>query len=690
MQITRIGVDKVRGVTAQIEVTERNLLLVGEMGSGKSAVIDAVRLALGQPTGYGDRGLDRLSPDGQWLSKVEFADGAVRTIERGMKRSRQHFKINGRAVDQKEYREKLASVIDLEPHHVMLEEFMGLSGQKRAGLFSAMLEDETVYKIDDVVQGIHNHDTRELFRREVGDSHMAYVESAIARLLEICGSPTELMAALKDEQNLVGHELRDARTRVDDLTEQQQSRLSHGQTGEEIKNKIQQIDEQLGGMKQRVSDLDLLRERYDAAMDLVNNAQSDVDKLRKSLDEARELAGQREACADALKSYDNKAAGLRSRLESARTEAVQLAEQRDAKMAEIETLRRGKHLIEELLHTKWEVDDQWLNEEFRSFLADTGLDVSVGSTVGMDCKEEILKFTREVVTEILGGSTQVIDTKLAGATSALESMQRQVEDADEVLGSLDTQMAGAEQDVSTAKENLSKAVEAADKILVIEAEIESKDRERAELHQKAQQSAPPEDEATIRGQEKSLKDERKLLADQLKEYEASNALTGQLEEARYRSTAAETVCEVMKVLADIVQRWRDEGVAKRLAEAMGPFNEAFAHMFGSDVNLRHHSDGSGRSTEFFFTINRHGSDVPFDLLSDGETVMAAAAFLSALQRMKETPGSMLSMNTEPLSDMGLAHVIHKAPKLGFDFVMLSNNHGVPDEIGGWQVVKMEI
>ncbi|MCL4220156.1 MAG: hypothetical protein KJZ65_02180 [Phycisphaerales bacterium] len=67
---------------------------------------------------------------------------------------------------------------------------------------------------------------------------------------------------------------------------------------------------------------------------------------------------------------------------------------------------------------------------------------------------------------------------------------------------------------------------------------------------------------------------------------------------------------------------------------------------GSSCTLAFNQDGSGRSSVFSFSIVRNGLSVPFECLSDGETVLTAAAFLSALQSIKTGPGTLLTLNTE--------------------------------------------
>src|SRR5690606_30107913 len=113
-------------------------------------------------------------------------------------------------------------------------------------------------------------------------------------------------------------------------------------------------------------------------------------------------------------------------------------------------------------------------------------------------------------------------------------------------------------------------------------------------------------------------------------------------------------------------RWRDDMVRARLAAVMDPFRQCFETIFDCDMGLDHQSRGEGRSTEFYFTINRRGVPVEFDLLSEGETVLTAAAFLTALQRIKSGPGTFLSLNAGELPLEGLRRLLRSVPKLGLD------------------------
>ena len=51
----------------------------------------------------------------------------------------------------------------------------------------------------------------------------------------------------------------------------------------------------------------------------------------------------------------------------------------------------------------------------------------------------------------------------------------------------------------------------------------------------------------------------------------------------------------------------------------------------------------------------------------------ALAFLAALQKIKSGPGSMITMNTEPLDVSGFQRLLAAAPKLGLDMLLIADN-----------------
>lgn len=692
MRINLIEINNVKGRSARIELSQPHLLLVGEIGSGKSAVIDGVRLALMQPTGFGDRGLDRLSPTGNWSAALQF-EGEIRRLERSLKRNKQKYMVNGRQVDQKEYRSSVDQVIAVEPHHVALDAFLGLSGQKRAALFSDLLEEAEQFTLEQAVEETENCDIGEFFRRELGDSHVKHVAPLVSRLGVFSGTPSELLEALKTEQNTTTQAERDAKARIEHLGLKQAS-VSHGMTAEEVKNKIQAIDEQLGGLKTQIENIDVQRERYEAAQAMVTSAAKAVEEMQHTLTCLQATASQKQAHTDTAEAKKHTLAIARKlvgQLEGAKTKLDERTEQLDE---QIKAMERGKRLVADLLTKEWDVDIVWLRAEFETFTEQCELDRILGRNEPVSdeqLKPAAIAFAREIVAEVLGGPTDVIDQKLEGLRQDQALHKKEVATWQRQLADATEKALEAAKAVDAATAAVEEAEKTEQEIPALKEETEAKDKERAQLQQKAQQTAPPENVEIVTAQQERLNAERETLAAQLKEYESSRALSGQLEEARYAATVAESALDAMKTLMTAIQVWRDRKLAGRVKAIMEPFNSAFTLLFGEDVHLAHHAEGTGRGTEFTFTIDRKGFPVPFDLLSDGETVLTAAAFLSALQRIKDTPGTMLTMNTEALSAKGLKSIVRTLPALKLDFVAVANNHGndiLADLPPSWMAVDM--
>jgi DNA repair exonuclease SbcCD ATPase subunit len=683
MKITYISVSGVKGVSASLNLKHQNLLIGGPMGSGKSALIDGVRMALAMPTPFGETGLDRLSPSQEWSVQICFEGGRVRMLERSMRRGKAAWSVNGMKVDKSEYAEAVKEVIDVEPHHVSLDEFINLSGQKRAAMFAAMLESASSQGVNDLLAEAHKTSLAQLATEFEVD-----LSSVIQKMRAIAGTPAQLCDGLRAIANGVKSDVGDCKTRLEGLI-REQSLSSVSMSPVEVGAAVQKIDEQLGGLRARKQAIADGRDQYEAAAKLVTRAGGAVQKAKDALAAAQKLSDGLAEAQAALGRAEAECNDATAALAAIEADGVKLGDAAQELSEEAKKLKRGKEIVTEMFRQEWKVDPEWLDEEIRDKLLPI---LGDGVVISGHTHEAVIAIAKEIAAEVMGGDAVKLQEKIDANRSATAAHQEKVRAYDVSLRQGRERHRTAIGAADAARKALKDATAAAEQLPALQADVESCDAERARLEQAVQRTAAADDEAAIDGEIQSLTTERARLAGISRKLEESNAITGQVQVARKAVAAAEQAKAFADRVLEMAQRYRDNGVKDKLAQVMEPFTRSFKAVFGDAVQLKHRSGGNGRTTEFDFLIERRGIEVPFDLLSDGETILTAAAFLAALQSIKPGPGRFLSLNTEALDGEGLKALLRAIPSLGFDTVLIANNradqHLYSMNTDRWQYIDM--
>lgn len=657
MRIVSLAYEGVKGQRKTLTFDKRYFAALGPMGCGKSAALDALHLALNLPTPFGSTGLERLSPNGIWNVRLEVAGDAGPTevqmlLEREMKRGRAGWRVNGIQVDRAEYEKSVAMVLEVEPHHVRLNEFMSLSGQKRAALFAGMLEAPAVSL------------SEEHLKQPISDETMACLGAdMLPRLRAIRGTPAALTDAVRALVNDMTQRSRDSKARLDGL-ERKAAGVSHGRSVGQVQAEIQRIDTELGAVAERRKDAELQKGRYDAAKNVLAQAIQEEERATTALDKARKSA-------NTLPELGAAIAAARKAIEAAKLDENKfLAEEKEAEKAardaaaEWTSLDNAVDMLKRIHSQPWSIDTAWLKAKMEATF------VGMSDTLS---HEGAVKFARDVVTQAFGGEVETLKKKSEEASRREDVMDSKAATARKAVSDALARLRSATQDENAAIVKMSAANEANFRLPACEADVSRAKTHREAMEREANTLHVGQDVRTIEGDETRLRQERKALAAQLTELQEANAISGQVEEARLEVKKAEVGLTWFQDLSDRVQRARDESVRTLMQAMWQPFRETFAAIFGQPIELAHESSGVGRSTEFTFSVPIRGRLVPLDMLSDGETALTAMAFLAALQKVKKGPGSILTLNAEALSVEGMALMLAGAPKLGMDFVMLTSN-----------------
>lgn len=655
MRIVSLAYEGVKGQRKTLTFDKRCFAAIGPMGCGKSAALDALHLALNLPTPFGSTGLERLSPTGIWNVRLEVAGDAGPTevqmlLEREMKRGRAGWRVNGIQVDRAEYEKSVAMVLEVEPHHVRLNEFLSLSGQKRAALFAGMLESPAV--------------PLSQYLGVMPDELMGCLGAdMLPRLRAIRGTPAVVTDAVKALANEMNQRSRDSKARLEGL-ERKAAGVSHGRSVAQVQGEIQRIDTELGAVAERRKDAELQKSRYDAAKNVLSQAVQEEDRAGTALEKAKRSAG-------TLPELEAAIAAARKAIETAKEdESKYLAEEKEADKqareaaAEWTALDNSVEMLGRIHNQPWNIDVAWLAARMEE------------AWVGMSkvfSHDGAVKFARDVVTQAFGGEVATLKAKSEAASRREDVFDSKAAAARKAVSEALSRLRTATQDENLAITKVAAANEAKDRIPACEADVVKAKAHREAMEREANTLHVGQDVRTIEGDETRLRQERKALATQLTELQEANAISGQVEEARLEVKKAELALGWFQELTDRVQRARDESVRTAMQAMWQPFRETFAAIFGQSIELAHESSGVGRSTEFTFSVPIKGRLVPLDMLSDGETALTAMAFLAALQKVKKGPGSILTLNAEALDAGGMALLLAGAPKLGMDFVMLTNN-----------------
>jgi chromosome segregation ATPase len=693
MKITGVRANGVRGQSVDIKIDSSLTAVVGKMGSGKSTVLDSIALCLLVPTKYGSQGLDRLSPTGAWAVDMSFDDPEVRTLRRSVGRTGSAHAVNGRKVSAKEYAEAVKKLLDVEPYHCNLGEFLGMSGQKRSEMFGKALEAGTHKTVAEVLEAVGAMGVDELFRAELGDETVAEggVAEIIDRLTSISGTPTALVDGVRQVAAEANQDDNKATTSYERLVEQSGG-ISHGMDAPELEARIQEADKEIGGIEASIRDIERDRERYDEAAKLVESKKRDVERLHEEVARLEVSAAEYGDPSAINESYEAAMAAVESQKEVVAAHRKDCEQCNENWLVEREALSVAKSKLDSAKKLssvdRSGIDRKWVLSQYCELAGIPDCIAHEENEATGSLFNGVVDFAIRVVQGIHGGTEEDLaaeyarrDSAAAAAQQAYAASKDNLEDAERVL--LD------KQDVA---QDAAKRLEAARKVAIDLPEARAKAQAAAEdlapLNQALSRTAVPEDEAVLTDQVAALEEVRSSLRKQLQELQDNNAIVGQIEEARLRKAVASAAAKVVKEVLGMVQNWRDAEVGRAIEGVMAPFSDRFKAMFGDGTEVFQQTIGTGRTTEFNFSISRGGTHVPLDLLSDGEAVLASAAFLTALQSLKPGPGSLLLIHDTGLDDEGCERFMSAALSLGVDHIFIATSRVAAESVGaGWQVVQ---
>lgn len=690
MRITSIVVDGVKGVRRTIALNTRCLLLIGGMGSGKSAVLEGIALALGVPTEHGSIGLDRLSPTGVWRVKLQFEDAAHHELERMQNAGKASFRVDGVNVPAANYWEAVKVILDVDDHHVWFPGFRALSGQARAQMFASMLaSSEAPISVGDLL--------------DVSEADPAVVAKVRSSLVGVAGTPGTLYERIKTMASDATRAASDSRIRHSGLVDRASASTGNPSM---IQREIGLIDEEIGKHRGSIEDAEKQREAFESGKRVLTQADAALVRLTGELETARNNI----AIVATYNTQIGERAGKIDKLEQEMQALVERGSAMDAErvkaVEDYNAIVAGRDTLRGLLKRKWQVDTVWLVAEIEAMAEKIpGMGDVVAAHIGASTKglEAIVALAKEIATEVCGGD----EKKVADRIAAAERTKREKNDAlaaivankNEVRIALAKETDDQKRDIR--ERDRSKLL--ADRVPDLETAFDTSVKQRAELEASTNQTAPAVDLDATNALIDQAKGRRREASDRLRAATEALAIAGQIEAARLEMTIAEATADLYKKLVVAVQNARDDGTRTALAKAMAPFRTAFSLLMGSaeDKSVEVKMSGEGRSTSMTFVIPRLRGPVTIETLSGGEAALAAIALMSALQDVKAAagrPGKVIISTAQELDRHGISALLAGAPKLGRDFLAVSHNWagagsfgslgaGVP--IQTWDVVDMD-
>lgn len=675
MRITQISHKGFKGLSRKVDVTHRNLLVTGGMGAGKSTLLEAVAITLDLPTRHGQTNMERLSPGSEWSVGLRFDGGPA--LERIFRRGKCSYYVDSMAVPAAQYKTRVAGITTAEPHHADLGAFLGLSGQKRAELFARLLEAGSETALKDLLRdGFDTWLEAELGTLDgFGD---------LLAMGEITAPPAGLLMRVKDEQNAYAQRAKDARGRLEHLN-QTAAATPRAASLSEAQDSISEIDKTIGDLEGRKRSVEVDQERYTAAGKVLASARSEVDKAKAAL----KLA---EAAVESIPSLEDSLGRARTaRDEAAGNASAALSwvdsvqKTRDEAEVELGRVRERLELARKVANLDW---NAMVMAEMHTVIEQASplLKKLVHDTPAL--QDDLVGLVTGVVTTVLG-LPPVWEAREKEAGSALEKAVKAVADRAKTADAAEDIAEKARVAVDDAVAKRAAAVAARDTIDAMRATVATSEEQVRSLEQSAARTAAVESTASLDEQVAALKARRTEWKVQIAAIQKALGIDGQIEAAKLDIARADMAVGVLKRLVELVQDARDQLLRESLAKVMAPFEERFGLLFGPDTRTSHHSEGSGRSTDFGFRVTRRGREVPMDMLSDGETVLTAAAFLSAMQAICGTQGSLLLLHDTGLDDTGMVGALNGLPKLGLDFAAIATSR--VEDAGGrdeWQVVRL--
>lgn len=677
-----ISIRNFKSITAlELKLNSRHLLLHGPVGSGKTSVIEAVRLGLMHPTKFGERNLSSLGRFGdEWRVRLAFSDGG--DVERVQRDSSATLRVDGDVVNKAAYLEAIAGRrASLQPHLADLSAFLELSGSARSDLFAKILGGgETT--LGDIVSDIMGRTTTPIeYAARLSSEEVA----AAIRWQDVFGTPGVIINALKETKNAAVARARDERTRMEGsvrrLAELNERKVPTAKSVAELNAEIDARNVELGRLQGEREAAEKQREAYMTAARVADRASADLNRARAALIEGR-------------KSQETYAAAVVRKgqldqiLEEAQASAKELDRKRDEAYEAVGAASNHEAAIKA---------NRKLAQELRSReIADDRLHEIAALTMGVEwaraCRDpsgKIRAFAEAIRDELVGPSD---DAAVAQATVQLGEARSQQEEAVRAFQAAVLAVDHAsreEREVAAVVkrgpadiEALTKAVDEADAALL-------------KANADAQGLAVPSDDTALQEQIEAAKESIKEMRGWLRHFDELGAVSGEVESRRRDIRIADAA----KDLADAYYKAVQGHVAKKSAEAMQrllePLRERLRLVFGCEADMRVESTGSGRSTvtEVLIETAWSGGGTilrPLHMLSAGESVLVGAAFLATLQDIEGVAG-ILTLDAETLDEPSLRRFLDAVPKLERDLVIIGTNINVEGFDRGaleWQFVEM--
>lgn len=701
MKIQAVDIVGVKGCRRRIEFTSNNVLLVGPMGSGKSAIIDAVRLGLNIETEHGSRNLDRLSPTGSWDVRIDLEHEPY-LLQRQCNAGKSVYIVDSKTVTAKEFSVKIAGFLDVQPHHTDLSVFTGMSGQQRAKVFGDLLEIGDKYSIADVYAGRESLRDR-LFA--VGDQLKSLLEARLDALDRAVGEPNALVGEVDILAKAVRDSLGDARATLRSLTERARVAAIGSVGPAEIKMQIAEIDQSLGALRAELQSCDDDVDRYQNLRAQLVSVRVKIASKKDAADACRTTIAKEPAVQQELQQMEAEINQLQEQADQMKDQTSEAIKERIASLdAQIGSRQSALDVVKKLTDSQAEVDPLWLQEELLTMLDSVLKDETQIQLKGEDVVvQAAMNFAREVVIESLGGHADDLSAEIESAKKARAEAINELElcrNSWRELNSRRTELVQAMHRRSTAKDPVDgasgplqrmEAIQDAKRLLAEhEAAMPSLEEEEKILEHTVGGAAIRGDRAMIAAQIDRKTADRKAWNDRLTEMENQRAIAGQIEDQRVVVVALERADEIMKAAKNEVQAWRNDllnGIISRVRE---PMLRRFEQVFGP-VSISMRLEGAGRSTSLEILMSsRSGYAVPLDLLSAGESVLAGAAFLRALQDIKSGPGTIVTLNAECVDAESFPDLLSGIHAMEFDLAIVTHNResGAPEECGNWQVCDL--
>lgn len=440
--------------------------------------------------------------------------------------------------------------------------------------------------------------------------------------------PPSLPGPLCDQVNswLVGIQGQ-RRTAANEVGSAQRAEVAAPADPAALRAKVAEINQKMGKLTSDIEASESIARAYEAAETLCKNKESGIAVLRANLEAARRTNGELPALKSKLAELESKAAAGIAPRDAATLEGV------NTRVAD--TLCALKHDEIQKLAPK---------DEYKSDVFVAGFDTCLGKV-------------RDLVAEMI---TQEEDRKAAASQRVIDDTKRSVEASERV--------------VATIPERERTLKEAEDQLVA--------------MREQKQRMQVPADVSLLKTEKEALEVDRREVNASIAAAEQQQAAVARMQTAREQLAKLEVQEKIGRALYEAVCSYRDAQTSIRVAQVTAPMGVKLTALFGRDVNVEFRIVGEGRAQQVDILVNLKDSPVRFQDLSAGESILVAAAFLSTLQGLKGTPGTMLLLEGNALDGPSMQTFLEKAPELGMDLLMVATNN--TNIVAGeqWQTVSL--